>query len=127
MNNLSFVHNNYLYILKIHEKFFLIDRVDEEILNLTTRFFSLETQMTMFDIHVKYLEEFLPKVRTFMNGESFILLVLKCYHCQFFKQKKYVYSLYCILYIDFHKYITINELINFRHSRSATDITQNST
>lgn len=65
-------YSNYIYILKLHVKSFLIDRVDEEILNLTTRFFSLETQMTMFDTYVKYLEEFLPKVRIFMNGESFI-------------------------------------------------------
>lgn len=43
------------------------DRVDEEILNLTTRFFSLETQMTMFDTSVRNLEQFLPRVRTFMN------------------------------------------------------------
>lgn len=43
------------------------DRVDEEILNLTTRFLSLETQMTMFDTSVRNLEQFLPRVRTFMN------------------------------------------------------------
>lgn len=55
--------------------FCLIDRVDEEILNLTTRFFSLETQMTMFDTSVRNLEQFLPTVRTFMNGKSFITMM----------------------------------------------------
>lgn len=73
LNNLSFVHYSYLYILKINVKSSLIDRVDEEILNLTTRFFSLETKMIMFDTSVRQLEQFLPKVKTFMNGESFNL------------------------------------------------------
>lgn len=53
--------------------FFLIhvDRVDEEILSFTTRFFSLETQMTMLNTSVRNLEQVLTKVRHFMNGESF--------------------------------------------------------
>lgn len=52
------------------------DRVDEEILNFTTRYFSLETQMTMLNTSVRNLEQVLPKVRHFMNDTRDLQQVL---------------------------------------------------